>query len=197
MLQIRGGYTRLVGGDVGIKTWSTSTSNTVCYSDTSETIEGTASTTIHRLSACTPSSKRYKENIQPLNVSVDSVLQLQPVNFTWKTNHVDAVYKDGKMVQPASDVPVSTGPNVGLIAEDVAKIIPELALYNNNGEIENLDYRLLGVYELAVLKQHHSDLANITNTAKSQQSQIDQLKQENAALKQLVCLDHPGADLCK
>jgi len=71
------------------------------------------------------SSARYKQDIQPIGAHSENVQQLRPV-----TLH----YKD----QPA-------GPllQYGLIAEEVAKVYPELVTRNAEGEIEGVRYEEL------------------------------------------------------
>jgi len=66
--------------------------------------------------------------------------------------------------------------DVGFGAEDVAKIEPLLVTYNAQGQVEGLKYDRITVA--------------LVNAIKEQQQQI-------AGLKQLVCIDHPGAAVCR
>jgi hypothetical protein len=161
-MEIRGGSINLIGGATAVQSFTTTTSNTLCYYDTTRTIAG-SSTTMHVITSCTASSRRFKENIKPLDVNISKLLELEPVSFTWKNKHTDAVYENGKLITPASDVPYSNGPGVGLIAEDVAKLIPEIVLYDAQGQVESLDYRLLSVYELNALKDLYVRTASVEN----------------------------------
>ncbi|HTM68168.1 MAG TPA: tail fiber domain-containing protein, partial [Candidatus Binatia bacterium] len=122
--------------------------STLCY--TTATFTG-----YNTLSNCV-SSRRYKENIAPLPIDTGKVLQLQPVKFTWKKIHHDAVERNGKTETPAYDEQF-TGPTVGLIAEDVAPLLPDIITYKD-GQVEGIEYKLLSVYELAVLKKHEADI---------------------------------------
>ncbi|MFC1476248.1 tail fiber domain-containing protein, partial [Candidatus Zixiibacteriota bacterium] len=100
------------------------------------------------------SSRRHKDNIRDLSINADPVLQLNPVTFQWK----------------------STGEeDFGLIAEDVAELLPELVVYDNEGRPNGVKYDLVPVYLLGVLQQ--------------QQATIDYLNEQvasNAALKEQV-----------
>jgi hypothetical protein len=73
-----------------------------------------------------PSSIRYKENVIDLPPRyVDGILQLRPVEFSFKTT------PDKR--------------NIGFIAEEVNEIIPEVVVRNANDDsiIEGLDYEHL------------------------------------------------------
>ena len=132
-------------GYFGVKTLGAATANDLCYDTT--TITGMAT-----LSTCSGSSQRFKENIQDLMVDIDKVLSLRPVSFDWKDLWVENI--DGTLVNMKQ-----SGPTVGLIAEEVAALIPEIVKYDPDGQISGLEYKLLSVYELAILQLHHAELA--------------------------------------
>src|SRR5215813_10773004 len=71
----------------------------------------------------------------------------------------------------------------GLAAEDVEKIDPLLVTYNKDGQVEGVKYDRIGVV--------------LINAVKEQQAQIEAQRKEVAALKKVVCLDHPEAEACK
>lgn len=75
-----------------------------------------------------PSALKYKENIKSLVMDLpeklDALTELNPVQFSFRT-----------------DVDKTT--EYGLIAEEVAELIPELVVYNKEGEIETVKYHLL------------------------------------------------------
>lgn len=97
--------------------------------------------------AWTPrSSKRYKENIETLTDAVEKVEQLRGVSFDWKTT--------GKA-------------SIGLIAEEVGEVLPELVNFEDNGEdAMSLDYDKL--------------TALLIEAVKDQQQQIDALERQLA-----------------
>jgi len=90
------------------------------------------------------SSERFKTNITPLNNALGSVLQLNGVNFDW----IDAIH--------------GTGKQAGLIAEQVAPIIPEVIEYDQEGNTSGIQYTKL--------------IAYLIESIKDQQKQIDELK---------------------
>ncbi|MBI2637197.1 MAG: tail fiber domain-containing protein [Parcubacteria group bacterium] len=68
---------------------------------------------------CASSSKRYKEDIQPLTYGLKEILQLKPVSFKIKSSGRQAM---------------------GLIAEDVELVIPELVAYDAEGRVDTLHF---------------------------------------------------------
>ena len=99
------------------------------------------------IAVCTSSSLRYKERIVPFKGGLDLIRSLRPISFNWKT--------DGSR-------------DLGLGAEDVAKVEPLLVTHNDTGEIEGVRYDRLNVV--------------LINAIKEQQKQIETLRVENAAL---------------
>ena len=64
-----------------------------------------------------PSDKRLKENIKPIKSALEKVSKLQGVTFNWKK----------------SDSILDIKEDIGFIAQDVQKVIPELIRENDNG----------------------------------------------------------------
>ncbi|HEV8430789.1 MAG TPA: tail fiber domain-containing protein [Pyrinomonadaceae bacterium] len=102
---------------------------------------------IAAISNCS-SSLRYKTQIAPFSVGIQLINRLQPVSFNWKTTHQ---------------------PDIGLIAEEVAKVEPRLTFKNQNGEIEGVNYSQL--------------TAVLINAIKEQQKQIEQLRRDVRQLR--------------
>jgi len=67
----------------------------------------------------TSSSLRYKKNVKPLQGALSIVSKLNAVRFDWKETEKS---------------------EIGLIAEEVEKILPEFVLKNDSGEPEAIDY---------------------------------------------------------
>jgi hypothetical protein len=64
------------------------------------------------------SSRRYKEDIRSMGDVSGRLLKLRPVTFRYKKAD-----ENGQKPEPC-----------GLIAEEVAKVMPELVVYNNKGQ---------------------------------------------------------------
>ena len=94
---------------------------------------------------CGSSSREKKREISRLTQSDALLSSLRPVRFKWK--------EDGRA-------------DVGLIAEEVAEVIPELAMRNKQGEITGVNYRhltavLVGAWQeqQAVVTRQQAEIA--------------------------------------
>jgi hypothetical protein len=83
------------------------------------------------------SSSRYKTNICDLQVNASNVINLHPVSFTWK----DQGTRD-----------------FGLVAEEVAKTLPELVNCDRDGRPESVKYDQLSVLLLVELKKQKEEI---------------------------------------
>jgi hypothetical protein len=90
------------------------------------------------------SSRRYKEDIQPMGSVSDRLLALRPVTFRY--------------AQPFDDG--SKPVQFGLVAEEVAAAFPELAVNGENGEPETVRYDLLAPLLLNELQKQHKIAAS-------------------------------------
>jgi polyhydroxyalkanoate synthesis regulator phasin len=89
------------------------------------------------------SSARYKRDIQDMGKRTQGLLKLRPVTFRYKQDP-EAVLQ------------------YGLIAEEVAKVYPELVVRGANGEVESVQY--------------HQIISMLLNEVQHQQKQIEELK---------------------
>ena len=118
---------------------------------------------------CGASSLRLKTNITPFRYGLDVVMRLKPINYNWK----------------------QTGTaDFGLGAEDVAKIAPELAFTNKNGEIQGVKYEKLNLLLINAVQEQQTQIEQQQKLIETQQRQID-------AMKKLLCLTNKDADFCK
>lgn len=89
------------------------------------------------------SSIKYKEDVQGLSPDLAKYLQLNPVSFIDKTNGTRGI---------------------GLIAEEVASLVPDLAVYDDQGNPDGVSYQLLGLYNMLLLKQLKKDVDLLSST---------------------------------
>jgi Chaperone of endosialidase len=102
------------------------------------------------------SSQRFKKDIKPMQSTSSSVLDLKPVTFHYKNDK-------------------SNIPQFGLIAEEVAKVNPELVARDKNGEIYTVRYDAVNAMLLnEFLKEHRKNEA--------QEATIAQLKKRIEAI---------------
>jgi len=107
------------------------------------------------------SSRRFKQNIAGLEVDSERIYDLRPVSFDYKP-----AYKSyGKEL--------GSGRQIGLIAEEVYNVIPELAV-RLDGKISNVDYEKLSVLLLSETQK--------------QKKEIDSLKLELKTLNERLLL---------
>ena len=118
------------------------------------------------------SSKRFKDAIEPMDKASEAILALQPVTFRYK-HELDP---DGI-------------PQFGLVAEEVAKVNPDLVARDEAGEPYTVRYEAVNAMLLnEFLKEHHTvqeqgaaiaelkkQIANLTATVKEQAAQIQKV----------------------
>ncbi len=119
-----------------------------------------------------PSSLRFKEQVRDMGDSSDALMKLRPVTFLYKPEYA----KGERTLQ------------YGLIAEEVAKVYPDLVAYDNDGKPYTVRYQYLATMLLnEVQKQYHRTEAQ-AEMIKAQQREIEDLKQQlqvqNATLQQ-------------
>jgi hypothetical protein len=96
------------------------------------------------------SSIDYKTNITDLEIDTGKIYQLNPVSFNYKDE-----YKEyGKIL--------GGGKQIGLITEEVYKIIPELTI-SDGIEINNVDYEKLPVLLMVEIKKQKAYLDDLKN----------------------------------
>jgi polyhydroxyalkanoate synthesis regulator phasin len=114
------------------------------------------------------SSARFKENIEDMDNSIsDDLLKLHPVTFQYK----DEIANGDKTIQ------------YGLIAEEVAKVNPDLVVYDKEGEPYTIRYQMLTAMLVNAVQKEHKLTQEQTEKIQVQQKQIDELK-ENKQLQQ-------------
>jgi len=114
------------------------------------------------------SSRRYKEEIKPMNKASEALLGLKPVTFRYKQeldpHHV---------------------PMFGLIAEEVEKVNPDLVTRNKKGEVETVRYDAINAMLLnEFLKEHR--------TVEEQEAAITQLKSTAAKQEATIAEQQKG-----
>jgi len=119
------------------------------------------------------SSRRFKEDIQPMGSVSERLFGLRPVTFRYKQP-----YDDGsKPVQ------------FGLVAEEVAQVFPELVVNGKDGKPETVSYQLLSTLLLnEVQKDHRVIQAQTARTEALEQQVLTQAAQLAALNEQVAVL---------
>jgi trimeric autotransporter adhesin len=122
-------------------------------------IETAAGGNFQRLGIDT-SSRRFKEDIKPMDKLSEAIFKLKPVTYRIK--------KETNPAQPIA---------FGLIAEDVAEVCPDLAAYSN-GEPMGVHYKEMSVMLLNEFLKEHKKVEEQQAKIDNQQATITELKNE-------------------
>ncbi|MDX1746127.1 MAG: tail fiber domain-containing protein, partial [Halobacteriales archaeon] len=114
------------------------------------------------------SSRRFKEGIDDLDGIAERLFELRPVTFRYRP----------ELVSGAGDT------EIGLIAEEVAEIFPELVTRDEEGDPFGVRYELLGVLLLHELQRQHAVI-----------EEQGRVLEEMAALRERVKTLERGTDL--
>jgi Chaperone of endosialidase len=113
------------------------------------------------------SSRRFKNEIKPMDKASEAILALKPVTFHYKCDNTGT-------------------PQFGLIAEEVAKVNPDLVVRDENGEIYTVRYEAVNAMLLnEFLKEHRkveAQEATITQLRQDFQSKLAEHQKEIKAL---------------
>jgi hypothetical protein len=119
------------------------------------------------------SSRRFKDDIQPMGSVSERLFALRPVTFRYKQ-----AYENGsKPVQ------------YGLVAEEVAEVFPELVVYGKDGKPETVAYHVLATLLLNELQKDHRVMqaqAGRIASLEKETARIAALEQQVAVLAQAV-----------
>ena len=92
---------------------------------------------------CGASSRRFKQDINPLLGGLDKVMRLQPVSFYYK---------------PSYD-PKDKAQHIGFIAEDVEKVEPRLVAHDKKGEPNGVDYAKMSALLTKAVQDQQREIA--------------------------------------
>ena len=119
------------------------------------------------------SSRRFKDEIKPMDKASETIRALKPVTFRYK-----------KEIEP------NGGIMFGLIAEDVEKVDSDLVTRNEKGEAETVRYEAVNAMLLnEFLKEHQktekleATVASLIATVKDQAAQIQKVSAQLEASK--------------
>jgi endosialidase-like protein len=104
------------------------------------------------------SARRFKTDIADMGAASDVLLALRPVTFRYK---------------PELD---KTGiPQFGLVAEEVAKVNPDLVTHDAKGDIYTVRYEAVNAMLLNEFLKEHREVQELKTTVVQQQKQIEAL----------------------
>jgi hypothetical protein len=116
------------------------------------------------------SSKRYKQNILSLETSIENIYQLNPVSFDYKE-----AFKQYK-------TPNAANSEIGLIAEQVLPLIPEITLLDNDNKVMGIDYPKLSILLLSAMQALKAEVTALQKNNQQLQQQMDDLNIKSEGL---------------
>ena len=117
----------------------------------------------------TTSSKRFKDEIKPMDKASEALFALKPVSFRYK-----------KEIDPAG---IS---QLGLVAEDVEKVNPDLVVRDKEGKPYSVRYDQVNAMLLNEFLKEHRAFVEEQQKVAQQQKEIDVLKAELKEQRSLI-----------
>jgi len=128
----------------------------------------------------TTSSGRFKEDIKPMDKASEAILALIPVTFRYKHE------LDPKGI-----------PQFGLVAEQVAKVNPDLVARDDQGKPFTVRYEAVNAMLLNEFLKEHRKTEKLKATVVRQQKQIDALTAGLQKVSAQLELSKPAAQTVK
>jgi hypothetical protein len=104
----------------------------------------------------TPSSRRFKDDIRPMDHASDAILALKPVTFHYK--------KDPNTI-----------PQFGLVAEDVEAIDPDLVVRDKEGQANSVRYEAVNAMLLNEFLKEHRRVEKLEATVAALAAQLNKV----------------------
>ena len=125
-----------------------------------------------------PSSARFKDEIRPMEKASEAILNLKPVTFRYK-----------KELDPKG------APQFGLVAEEVAKVAPNLVMTDEQGKPFSVRYDEVNAMLLNEFLKAHRKIEEQESRAQQQDSTVAELKSQVQALT--AALEEQAAQIRK
>jgi Chaperone of endosialidase len=126
----------------------------------------------------TTSSRRYKEEIRPMEQASETLYALKPVTFRYK-NSID---------------PLGIS-QFGLVAEDVEKINPDLVVRDKEGEVNTVRYDAVNAMLLNEFLKEHKKVEQQSAKLEEQNRKITQQQATIARLESTVAQQQDGMEV--
>lgn len=116
------------------------------------------------------SDRRFKKNIQPIKKALETLHKLKGVAYNFKNKEFKNRF-------------FSNGRHLGLIAQDVEKVFPELVKTGKDG-YKSINYDGLIPVLIEATKEQQNIIDNQTEIIKKQEETVSTLKEENQTIQQ-------------
>jgi hypothetical protein len=116
------------------------------------------------------SSRLYKEDIEDMGHASDGLMKLRPVTFHYKPEYAEGPRKL----------------QYGLIAEEVAKVYPDLVEYDQmTGQPQTVYYQHLNAMLLNEVQKQQKEISDLKERVGQQSKELSALKEQNKKLSAL------------
>jgi hypothetical protein len=115
------------------------------------------------------SDERYKTNIQPLAAGLNTVMQLNPISYSWKNENLR----------------IGTGVNYGFSAQELSKVAPDLVIHSST-TVDKETGKLAGDYADAYGVKYAEFTPILVKAIQEQQVQIAAMQQKIAELEKTI-----------
>ncbi len=123
------------------------------------------------------SSRKYKQDIEDMGDVTSALMKLRPVTFFYKPE-----YDKGERTR-----------QYGLIAEEVAKVYPDLVAYNPDGSVYTVRYQYLSSMLLNEVQKQYRRAENQAELIQNQQQKIEELESRLSRLEARMDEQHTGS----
>lgn len=113
---------------------------------------------------CVKSSARYKRDIHDMGRSSEGLMKLRPVTFRYKAD------PDGTR-------------QYGLVAEEVARVYPELVVRDADGKVESVSYWMLTSMLLNELQKQAAQMADVKASMRRQAAELRASRERELATR--------------
>ena len=120
----------------------------------------------------TASSRRFKDEIKPMDKTSEAIFALKPVTFRYK-----------------KEIDANRIPQFGLVAEDVAKVNPDLVVNGRDGKPYTVRYEQINAMLLNEFLKEHKKVQDLETTVAQQQKGMEvltaQLKEQAGQIQKV------------
>jgi len=124
------------------------------------------------------SSRRYKEDIRPMEKTSEALYRLQPVTYRYK-----------------KEIDRTQSTAFGLIAEEVAKVNPNLIACNSQGQPESVHYEMVNAMLLNEFLKEHQTVQELKATVVQQQKEMEALTAQIQKVSAQIQVNKPAPKL--
>lgn len=128
------------------------------------------------------SDRRFKTNIQPLETTMEQLTKLTPVQYDWKKEYAHIHKRSGN--------------ELGLIAQEVEKVYPDMIKTNKKG-IKHINYDIsLTLRVINALKDFYSKFLSTERDIEKLKAENDALRTQIDLIKEEMCKNNSKTKLC-